>query len=881
MPLRAGARLGSYEILALLGAGGMGEVYRARDTKLERDVAIKVLPESVGRDPAALVRFEREAKAVAALSHENILAIHDFGTQCGVAYAVTELLEGETLREKLDAGAISQKQAVEFGVQIARGLSAAHERGVIHRDLKPENLFVSKDGHLKILDFGLSKRDPKVTPAEHTSAPTVTVHTEPGVVMGTVGYMSPEQVRGLPVDFRTDIFSFGAILYELLSRKRAFRKETAADTMSAILNQEPPEMTESQIPVSLDHVVKHCLEKDRDRRFQSARDIEFALAEASGPPAGVARAPIRSNRAFVPAAALLAVAAVAGVLWTRRTPKPPTTAVLKRIAVLPFENLGAPEDEYFADGMSDAVRGKLTALRGLDVIARASSTLYKKTSKTPQQISTELDAPFLLTATVRWDKSGETSRVEVNPELVEVKGSGAPSSRWQRPFEAALTSVFQVQSEIATQVAQSLGVVIGSSEATRLRETPTANMSAYDAFLKGEAVWRMNMGWNVGFDEMIRSYEQAVAIDPGFAEAWARLSRARTHRYESADRTPELAEQALTAAERALALAPNSAEARLAMGEYLYWVRHDGERALKEFAGGQRVAPGNVDLLISRSYVEAMLGRSEAARELVLKASRLDPGSIQTTQLLAGDLADQGRYGEARALLDRALARDPRDLSLIVRKTSTYLAQGDLAGARSVLREASKSVEPTALVAYIANISDLVWVLDTEQRDLLLRLTPSAFESRKIWAICLAQASWLNRDKINVRRYAEEAAKAFQKDLDSNGQDAEDLAFVGLSMAYLGRREEAIRDGEKAVALRPIARGFSDAPYSQHLLARIYTILGEPEKAIDNLEPLIKTSYLTPGWLQIDPNFDPLRGNPRFEKLVAGRGPTRQSPPSP
>src|ERR1700737_1407848 len=213
MSLSAGSRLGPYEVLSPLGAGGMGEVYRARDRKLDRDVAIKVLPEFVAADPDRLARFEREAKAVAALSHPNILAIHDFGTHEGVSYAVTELLEGETLREKLDAGPIPQKQAVDYALQVAKGLSAAHEKGVIHRDLKPENLFVLKDGHLKILDFGLAKRVEAIASGEETSAPTASQLTLPGTVMGTVGYMSPEQVRGSPVDHRSDIFSFGAILY--------------------------------------------------------------------------------------------------------------------------------------------------------------------------------------------------------------------------------------------------------------------------------------------------------------------------------------------------------------------------------------------------------------------------------------------------------------------------------------------------------------------------------------------------------------------------------------------------------------------------------------------------------------------------------------------
>ena len=223
----------------------MGEVYRARDTKLDRDVAIKVLPASVANDADTLARFEREAKAVAALSHPNILAIHDFGRHDGIAYAVTELLEGESLRGRLDGGVALARQAVDYALQIARGLSAAHERGVVHRDLKPDNVFLTKDGHVKILDFGLAKRVEAPAAGDQTNAPTDAGHTEPGTVMGTVGYMSPEQVRGLPVDHRSDIFSFGAVLYELLSGNKAFKRHTASDTIAAILKEEPPELTTS------------------------------------------------------------------------------------------------------------------------------------------------------------------------------------------------------------------------------------------------------------------------------------------------------------------------------------------------------------------------------------------------------------------------------------------------------------------------------------------------------------------------------------------------------------------------------------------------------------------------------------------------------------
>ena len=469
MTLPTRTRLGPYEIIAPLGTGGMGEVYRARDSKLDRDVAIKVLPESLVEDPDRLARFEREAKAVASLSHPNILSIFDFGTQDGVSYAVMELLEGETLREKLEAGPIPQTQAVGYALQIVKGLSAAHERGIVHRDLKPENLFVLKDGHLKVLDFGLAKRVEAAAPGQETSAPTGSIDTEPGTVLGTVGYMSPEQVRGQPVDHRSDIFSFGTILYELLSGKRAFRRGSAAETMAAILKEEPPELSESGRNVSptLDHIVRHCLEKEPDSRFQSARDIAFSLSEQSSAqvPSGArfADSPARRPWVYLVLAAAVALAVAGFLMFGRRTHEGSGAARgVKRVAVLPFENLGASEDEYFADGIADAVRGKLTTLPGVQVIARGSSTPYKKTTKTPRQIAQELEVGYLLTATVRWQKgAGGASRVQVSPELVEIPRSGAPTSKWQQPFDAALTDVFQVQSDIAARVARELDLALG------------------------------------------------------------------------------------------------------------------------------------------------------------------------------------------------------------------------------------------------------------------------------------------------------------------------------------------------------------------------------------------------------------------------------------
>jgi hypothetical protein len=340
MPLSPGARLGGYEVLSLIGAGGMGEVYRARDTRLNRDVALKILPPQTAGSPTAFARFERKAQAVAALSHPNILAVHDFGRTDEAAYVVFELLQGATLRERLAGGPLPVRKAIDYARQVADGLAAAHARGIAHRDIKPDNLFVTDDGRVKILDFGLAQTGSVAAEGAHTIALTQAPITDAGTVLGTVGYMAPEQVRGLGVDHRADLFALGCVLYEMCTGQRAFKGATPADTMTAVLSNDPPELSLSgqPTPPALDRIVRRCLEKQPTERFQSARDLSFALealSSLSGPAregttASAAVAAPGRARAWLPllataAAALVLGAAGARALWPSSPTRGPDT----------------------------------------------------------------------------------------------------------------------------------------------------------------------------------------------------------------------------------------------------------------------------------------------------------------------------------------------------------------------------------------------------------------------------------------------------------------------------------------------------------------------------------------------------------------------------
>jgi tetratricopeptide (TPR) repeat protein len=467
------------------------------------------------------------------------------------------------------------------------------------------------------------------------------------------------------------------------------------------------------------------------------------------------------------------------------------------------------------------------------------------------------------------------------PELVEVRDSGAPSSRWQQPFDAALTDVFQVQSDIASRVAQALGVALGADEEKRLTAKPTQNLAAYEAFLKGEEVLNRLDSYTdqSGFQKALGFYEQAVALDPGFAQAWAKVSRASSF-LSAISTTPrtELAERARLAADKAVALAPSDPEGYMALGNYQLNVINNSERGLEYYARALRLSGANADLFRAMGVAESALGHWGEAVERLTQAERLDPRSVDIPLHLGLVLLHLRRYPEARSASDRGLALRPAYFDLIVLKAATFVGEADLENARAVLKAAARRVQPTDLVASVVSpasyefCGSLAWLLDDDQRALLLRLTPTAFNNdRAAWGLALAQMNSLQGDEAHSRAYAEEARKAIEEQLRAAPDDAQRHVILGLALAYLGRKEEAIREGERGVALDPVLKDASQGPYFQHQLVRIYMLVGEPEKALDQLEPLLKIPYLlSPGWLKIDPNFDPLRKNPRFQKLVAG-----------
>jgi serine/threonine-protein kinase len=859
-----------YTIEREVGRGGMATVYLAHDLRHDRPVALKVLHP----DLAATLgpeRFQREIRTTARLQHPHILPVLDSGEAAAQLWYTMPYVEGESLRDRLRRESqLPLDDALQITREVADALSYAHSQGIVHRDIKPGNILLSR-GHALVADFGIA-RALQVADTEQLTAT--------GMAVGTPAYMSPEQAGGASsVDGRSDLYSLGCVLYEMLTGEVPYTARTPQAVIAKRVIEPLPRVRtlRQSVPESVEQAINRALAVAPADRFPTAAEFARAITQPlltrdTTTASAWQRMAVRGWRLRGLATLALGIVLVGGVLlaWLRARPEP-GAAGPKRLAVLPFENLGQRDDDYFADGVTNEVRGKLAALPGLEVIARTSSVQYKQTTKSPQQIGRELGVQYLLTGTVRWEKakpSGGTSRVRVSPELIQVTTA---STKWQAPFEAPLTDVFQVQGQIAGRVAEALGVALGAGEQERIRERPTQNLAAYDAFLRGEQAADGLASLDQAALRRARDYYQrAVTLDSSFALAWAQLSRAYSFLYWSAtDSAAAMAAQ--RAAERSLTLAPKGADGYLALGNYYEMVRYDAPRALEQYTKGRQLAPKDARLLAWAGWGEFLLRRVDEGIAHMREAEVLDPRRVEIAHSLTWPLLTRRRYAEALSTAERARALAPSNLWVIVTLISAHLAQGDLAGARSVLRAVPVDVDTAALVAQVA-MADLYWVLDDEQQQQLLRLSPEPFGgNRAAWGLALAQTNALRGAQALARAYADSARVAFEARLRDVPEDAPTHAYLGLALAYLGRRAEAVHEGERGVELLPISRNVQGADL-QRVLALTHLIVGESEQALGLLESLLKVPYwFSPGWLKIDPNFAPLRGNPRFEKLVAAR----------
>ncbi len=729
-----GSRVGPYEVLSLLGEGGMGQVYRGKDPRLGREIAIKVLTRDSSRDAEASARLEREARAIAALSHPNILAVHDVGREDGDFYVVTELLEGCTLREQMEGAPLTWRRTVEIGAEVAEGLAAAHAKSIVHRDLKPENVFLTADGRVKILDFGLAQTDPLLMSRDESSIPTTKwFQTDPGTVIGTLGYMSPEQLRGEAVDPSADIFSLGCILYEMVTAKKPFHRESGAATIAAILKDEiPRDVLSATVPAELQRIIEGCVEKTPSMRFQSARDLALTL------------------RAIGSSAAMEKVDLIRKITKRR-------TRAIDSLAVLPLVNAtNDPHAEYLTDGITEGIINRLSQLPKLKVMARSTVFRYRNRDADALAIGRELRVRAVLTGVVK--EVGD--RLQIAVELVD---STDGSQLWGDTYTRNLADIMKLPDEMSREIAEKLRVRLTGAEKKKLRRRSTENTEAYQLYLKGRYQW--NKRTEEGIRRGMAFFRSAIESDPSFASAYAGLADCFITLTTNIPLPPhETMPKAKAAAMKAIEIDDTLADAWASLAAVRWWFEWDWEGAEEAYRRAIDLNPNATNARDGYAMLLSARGRFDEAIEQITRAADLDPLSLiiavhagwpfyfardyesairrfrKALELdehfipahgwLGMALAQQHRYAEAIDAFHRAL--EVERLSILTAMLAhTHAVSGNPTEARSLLAQ----LELDGQGRYISPYDIAVIHAGLGNTPSALRFLRAAVEDRSAWMV--------------------------------------------------------------------------------------------------------------------------------------------------
>jgi serine/threonine protein kinase/Tfp pilus assembly protein PilF len=892
-----GELIGHYRIESLIGVGGMGEVYLARDERLGRKAALKLLPGSLTTDETQLSRFKNEARTASALNHPNILTVYEIGAEGNVQFIATEFIEGITLRASIARGRIDPHAALEIAVQVASALAAAHDAGIVHRDIKPENIMLRPDGYVKVLDFGIAKLTEQRPASEDRTVETSgLLQTRPGLVLGTAHYMSPEQARGQKVDARSDIWSLGVVLYEMLAGTPPFRGETQSDCVASILTTEPPPLSGvlPDVPLKLESILQKVLRKNSDERYQTIKEMLADLRILKGKLEAESSVPQTKARAesivskfkrhkrgvlLTLAGALLAAAAVVySFFFFAPAPLPNE----KSIAVLPFENLSEEKaNAFFAEGVQDEIMTHLARIADLKVISRASVMQYKSGApRNLREIGQQLGVAHVVEGSVQ----RAANKVRVNAQLLDAR---TDAHLWAQTYDRDLADVFAIQSEIAQAIADQLQAKLSPNEKKAIEQPLTTDLAAFDLYSRAKSLL-LTTSFGSGESDVWKAIElldEAVKRDPSFFDAYCELAWAHEIAYavRESDHTPArlaLAEGALQAATR---LRPDAAETHLARAQYLYFGLHDDAGALAELEIARQALPNHPRLFELTGYILRRRGQQEEGLQNLQRAVELDPRNLHTLQQIAISYQLLGRYAEAIAAMDRALAIRPDNVGMRAARGEFYFYW------KADTRSLHQSID--AILAQgpgaIASAADTWFLCALAERD------PAAAERALValgdnpcWGdgeILLSRSfgegllARTNKDEARART-AFEAARAQQEKVVQVQPDyGPTLCVLGLIDAALGRKDQALDEGRRAIALMPLEKDVINGSRVLQYFAITAAWAGEKELALQQLEAGLRapaaSDMLSYGALKLHPLWDPLRGDPRFEKIVASLAP--------
>ncbi len=869
-----GRTVSHYRIVGRLGAGGMGEVYQAEDTRLKRTVALKFLPPEMTRDEEAKRRFQQEAEAAAALDHPNICTIHEVGeTDEGHLFIAMACYPGETLKARLDKGPLPAAEAAWIAAQAAAGLAHAHGKGIVHRDVKPANLMLTADGGVKVLDFGLAKLVGQTT------------RTKDGSTLGTVAYMSPEQAGGAKVDARTDVWSLGAVLYEMATGRVPFEGDYSQAVIYGILNHDPiaPSKIKPDLPPELERVILLCLAKDPDQRIQTMAELAAELGEAgvTGPvPTGLKTRPSgrrhRQAKSWlhrhwqVVSLVILLIAISGGIAywqWQTRESGPPTPAgpVRLTLAVLPFENLGSPEKENVADGITEQIISRLAQVYGLDVKARTDVVEYKSAKQKVRQIAAELGVDYILEGSVRWQSGAtEADAIRVTAQLIRAADG---MHLWTDQYDETAADILGKQSLIADKVAVAMWEKLVNGERRGMAAVSTQNTEAYDLYLKGEEQKRSG-----NLDDALKMFERAVALDPGFVEAQAAIARTHGSKYYSREDHSEKRWALYTAAlERARGLDPEHPDVHFTLGEW-YFTKSEFQMAEEECRRAEEGRPGDPEILSLLSHTLSFSGKWRERLRVRERNAELHPRSISVQEELARAYINHQQYADAERVLRRAMALDTeaQTLLLYLEWADIYTRRdGDLQRTLGYLDSLPADLRKRAQRGFDYVL--LLWAVGQQEKALkeLSALPEVLLEvDHFFWGKSELRGDllWSIGRRDEARTAYIEALHQVEETMKGKPDQTSYLGARGHVLAGLGRKDEAIRDAQRAQELCPPGQ----IPYLRQTLtmATIYTMVDEYGLAIDQLDMLLRAPWTTNiNTVKCNPLFRPLLPLTRFKAL--------------